>query len=81
MFGVEESVPQQELFTLQVLIFLVNIVPSHCHGPQVPLRKALLVLAKLSDEGHADLKIGTSRVQKLECLDHRPVVLLHDVGS
>ena len=76
---VEKRVPKQQFLALQIGIVLMNVVPVDGHGAYVACSEPLLILAQLPDERHADLKVRTPRIQKLQRLDHRPVVPAHDV--
>ena len=78
--GIHESVSKEELLTLKILIFRCEILPADCHRAKVPHRQSLLVFSQLPNESDPNLKIRSARVQKLECLDHRPVIFSHEVG-
>ena len=78
---IHESVSQEELLAFKIHIFLGEILPANRHGPEIPRRQPLLVLSQLPNEGYPDLQVWSTRVQKLQRLDHGPVVFAHEIGG
>ena len=78
---IHKSVSQEQFFGFEKLVFLGQVCPPDSHGTGLaPCSQSLLVLAQLPDKRDSYLQIGSPRVQKLQCLDHGPVIFPHEVG-
>ena len=59
----------------------MDIVPGDGHWAEVTGCQSMLILPQLSNESHPDLEVGPTGIQKLQSLNHRPVILAHNVAG
>ena len=80
---VEEGVADDQLLVVQVFLvprrLVAEVLEIETQRADAARLKPLFKLLQLLDEGAADLQVGPPRIQKLERLEHRPAVLLHEV--
>lgn len=70
-----------ELIALESVRLEGQILEVERERAKATRMQPLLELLQLLDEGAADFEIRTTTVKELQCLEHGPAVLLHEVGS
>lgn len=82
--SVQERVADDQLLVVQVFLvarcFEAEVLEIKTQGAQAARLKPLFKLLQLLYECPADFEVGPPRIQKLERLQHRPAILLHEVG-
>lgn len=78
---VDESVSEEKLITCKCGLLVAELVPLGGDVQTHLVGQTRFIGRQLVDESGSDFQVGAPRVQELERLEQRPLVLAHDVGG